>query len=65
MSRTERGSKPSGYEYWSARPLNKGGGCVGVFTKTLTSRIERRNSKALVKDELEEYTEYLHNWSEL
>lgn len=65
MSRTVRGSKPSGYEYWSARPLNRGGGCVGVFTKTLTSRIERRNSKELVRCEIEEYTEDLHNWSEL
>lgn len=61
MSRTNKGSKPTGYEYWSARPLNRGGGCVGVFTKTLTSRIERRDSKKLVRDELEEYTVDLHN----
>ena len=65
MSRTNRGSKPSGYEYWSARPLNKGGGCVGSFTKTLTCRIERRNSKKLVRCEIDEHTEDLHNWSEL
>lgn len=61
MSRTKRGSKPSGYEYWSARPLNRGGGCVGIFTKTLTCRIERCNSKTLVRCELEEYNEELHN----
>ena len=65
MSRTKRGSKPVGYEYWSARPLNRGGGCVGGFTKTLTCRVERRNIKKLVRGEIEEYTEYLHNWSEL
>ena len=56
MSRTEKGSKPLWYEYWSARPLNRGGGCVGVFTKTLTCRIESRDSKKLVRCELEEYT---------
>ena len=61
MSRTKRGSKPLWYEYWSARPLNRGGGCAGGFTKTLTCRIERRNSKTLVRDELDEYTEDLHN----
>lgn len=54
MSRSVCGSKSVGYEYWSARPLNKGGGIVGKFTKTFTSRIERRNSKALVRSELNE-----------
>ena len=52
MSRTIRGSKAVGYDYWSARPLNRGGGLVGKVTKTLTSRIERRNSKTLVAKEL-------------
>lgn len=54
MSRTIRGAKPVGYDYWSARPLNRGGGFVGKFTKTLTSRIERRNNKTLVAKELVE-----------
>ena len=54
MSRTIRGSKPVGYDYWSARPLNRGGGVVGKVTKTLTSRIERRNNKTLVAKELVE-----------
>ena len=61
MSRTNKGSKPSGYEYWSARPLNRGGGCVGKFTKTLTCRIERRNSRALVRDEIDEHIKDLQN----
>lgn len=52
MSRTIKGSKAPGYEYWSARPLNKHGGCVGKFTKTQTCRIERRNNKTLVAKEL-------------
>lgn len=45
MSRTKRGSKCLGHDYWSARPLNRGGGLIGAFTKTLTSRIERRVAK--------------------
>ena len=61
MSRTNKGSKPAGYAYWSARPLNRGGGCVGVFTKTLTCRVERRNSKKLVKDEIDEHIKDFHN----
>lgn len=56
MSRSVRGSKSVGYDYWSARPLNRGGGLVGKHTKTFTARIERRNSKALVRDELNEQT---------
>lgn len=59
MSRTIRGSKPAGYDYWSARPLNKGGGLVGKFTKTFTSRIERRNNKKLVAKELDELDKLL------
>lgn len=55
MSRTNRGSKPVGYDYWSARPCNRGGGLVGKFTKTLTSRIERRIAKKETMVELEHY----------
>lgn len=54
MSRTIRGSKAVGYDYRSARPLNRGGGFVGKFTKTKTCRIERRNNKTLVAKELAE-----------
>lgn len=54
MSRTKRGSKCVGYDYWSARPLNKGGGLVGKLTKKFTARIERRNSKKLASDETNE-----------
>lgn len=58
MSRTIRGSKPVGYDYWSARPLNRGGGLVGKHTKKFTSRIERRNSKIETDQELDNYFIY-------
>lgn len=64
MSRSIRGSKPVGYDYWSARPLNRGGGIVGKFTKTLTARIERRNDKTLVRRELEELNEQTTEWED-
>lgn len=58
MSRTIRGSKPSGYDYWSARPLNRGGGLVGKHTKVFTSRIERRCAKIETDQELGNYFIY-------
>lgn len=45
MSRTRKGSKPVGYDYWTARPCNKGGGRVGKYTKIMTHRIERQQGK--------------------
>lgn len=42
MSRTRKGTKPPGFEYWSKRPANKGGATVGRFTKRRTHRLERR-----------------------
>lgn len=64
MSRSIRGSKSVGYEYWSARPLNRGGGLVGKFTKTYTARIERRNSKTLVRCELKELNDQTTEWED-
>ena len=54
MSRTKRGSKCMSHEYWSARPLNRGGGIVGNFTKRLTARIERRIEKKLIEVEIDD-----------
>ena len=54
MSRTKRGGKCLSHEYWSARPLNRGGGMVGKFTKKLTARIERRNDKKLIEVEIDD-----------
>lgn len=50
MSRTVKGSKGPGYEYWSARPFNKGGGELspngGKHTKKRTHKAERQIGKA-------------------
>lgn len=40
MSRTKKGSKAAGYEYWSKRPMS--GANPGRWAKTVTHRIERR-----------------------
>ncbi len=46
MSRTKKGSKGAGYEYWSARPGNKGGGNgLGKDAKKLTHKRERAQQK--------------------
>jgi hypothetical protein len=42
MSRTHKGQKPPGCEYWSRRPFNKHGGVLGVFHKRRTHKAERR-----------------------
>ncbi len=49
MSRTKKGAKGSGYEYWSRRPAK---GCVdpGKENKTITHRLERAAAKRLVGD---------------
>jgi hypothetical protein len=51
MSRTIKGGKGSGYEYWSARPFNKNGGCLGAFTKKRTHKAERVQGKKECKDD--------------
>jgi hypothetical protein len=48
MSRTKKGSKGAGYEYWSKRP---GPTIPGKFAKTVTHKIERQQNKKLRKDE--------------
>lgn len=59
MSRTQRGSKPVGYEYWSKRPGNKCGNLLGAgkSTKKLTHSRERLRGDNLqyAEDELEAY----------
>ena len=54
MSRTNRNSKPLSYEYWSARPGNECGGCVGKFTKKQTHKAERQMNKKLAKENIYE-----------
>ncbi len=45
MSRTRRGSKPPGYEFWSARPGNRYGGATGRYAKKRTHSAERAQGK--------------------
>ena len=48
MSRTVRGNKHPGYEYWGKRPMK--GAPPGRFAKTQTHRIERRKNKEACKE---------------
>ena len=45
MSRTKKGKKSGGYEYWTARPGNMGGAPPGKDSKRKTHRAERRINK--------------------
>lgn len=45
MSRTVKGKKSPGYEYWSRRPFNKGGQSPGPFSKRRTHKAERKEGK--------------------
>jgi len=48
MSRTKKGSKPPGYDYWGKRP--KSGDCsYGKVVKTISKRIERAIAKTAVR----------------
>jgi hypothetical protein len=46
MSRTRKGSKAPGYEFWSPRP---GQGGVGSIAKKITHRAERNANKREVR----------------
>lgn len=54
MSRTKKGSKGAGFEYWTPRPGNRCGGTVGKDTKTYTHHVERRQGKEAVRKALAE-----------
>ena len=57
MSRTKKGSKPLGYDYWSKRPYS---GCgYGKYIKEMCHRAERMQQSELVRKETEE------SWNEL
>lgn len=51
MSRTIKGSKPIGYDYWSKRPYSQSG--YGPHIKQMTKRVERQQAKDITKKELE------------
>lgn len=50
MSRSKRGSKAPGYEFWSRRPCSGSG--YGKYYKKFCHRIERQDNKRIVIDEL-------------
>lgn len=55
MSRSKKGKKSPGYEYWSKRPIAKNHGAVpGRETKTRTHRLERLEGKKKVKEQLDD-----------
>lgn len=50
MSRTKKGKKPIGYDYWGKRALS--GSCgFGQVIKKITARIERARAKASTRKE--------------
>lgn len=51
MSRTVKGGKAPGYDYWSKRPLS--GSSPSPYAKKLTHKIERQQNKKLSKTERE------------
>lgn len=52
MSRTIRGSKGAGYDYWSRRPMSGMGHDVSL--KRLCHRIERQQGRNEVRQQMEE-----------
>lgn len=53
MSRSKKGSKPTGYDFWSKRPCSTMG--YGPIIKDMTHRVERRINKDIIRNELKEY----------
>lgn len=51
MSRTRKGSKPPGYEFWSRRPQSGG---KGAASKGFCHRQERAQGKTETQDEIEQ-----------
>ena len=55
MSRTKKGKKQPGYDYWSKRPgTHKGGMDPGKSSKKLNSRLERIEGKEEIKKQLDD-----------
>lgn len=58
MSRTIRGAKTSGYDFWSRRP-NSGNG-FGPIAKQICHRVERLQGRAEARRQIEEMMEANH-----
>jgi hypothetical protein len=54
MSRSRKGSKGPGYDYWTPRPGNNGCQGYGPDVKRRTHRLERIQDKKIIKKELED-----------
>lgn len=54
MSRTKRGGKPCGQEYWSKRPGTRGACTPGAESKQYNNRLERRKEDAKLRKEIKE-----------
>lgn len=53
MSRTRRGEKSPGFEYWSKRPGNKhGAGGLGKDQKRRTHKAERQQGKRAIEEKV-------------
>lgn len=52
MSRTKKGAKSPGYDFWSRRPHSGDG--YGPVVKQLTHRVERQRARDEVRQQLKE-----------
>lgn len=52
MSRTRKGSKGSGYDFWSRRAGNYGANGHGSIAKQITHRKERVQNNRIIRQEL-------------
>lgn len=52
MSRTRKGKKGPGHEYWGKRPVSRNHGAIpGKFSKKRTAKLERLEDKKLEREE--------------
>lgn len=66
MSRSRKGDKGCGFEYWSKRPgTKKTGGSPGKFSKKYTHRLERIEGKKESEENEMEYCPICDEFCEL
>jgi len=53
MSRSKKGDKGPGHEYWSKRPGTKKAQDPGKYAKKVNSRLERIEGKKKIKEDLD------------
>lgn len=58
MSRTYKGSKGPGYEYWKSRYSPGAIEDPGHFMKKLTHKRERQQSKKIIKNEIDDFNHF-------